>query len=180
MELLAKEDFRTLIKGLKAFYPQEQFIPDADAMAVWYRLLNDIPYNVLSAAINMHVTTNKFPPTVAELRVASARLMQTKNEISDLEAWAMVRRAVSRSTYYADEEFEKFPELIKKSVGASSNLREWAQVPIDTLDTVIQSQFLRSYRGMVARELELQKLRPEIRDRLEMIARNVLPERKGE
>ena len=167
MEQLTVENFRILVKAMKAVYSQPSFIADEDAFKTWFFMLNDIPYQYLQAGIQAHMQSEKFPPTIAEIRIASAKFMQREEEISDLEAWAVVRRAIGRSGYYWKEEFEKLPALVKKAVGRADNLKDWAGMDMETVDSVIQSQFLRSFRTIKAQDSDLKKLSPILRNRIE-------------
>ena len=45
---MEREEFKTIVKGLKAVYAQPAFIPDADAFDVWYGMLRDLPYRQAS------------------------------------------------------------------------------------------------------------------------------------
>ena len=65
---MTKDEFKILCKGMKAVYPQSTFLPDADAFKVWYSLLQDLDYTIAQAAIQKYILTNKFPPTVADIR----------------------------------------------------------------------------------------------------------------
>lgn len=62
-----------------------------------------------------------------------------------------MRKAIGRSNYYAEEEFEKLPEACKMAVGNPSNLREWAMMDSDQVGTVEQSHFVRNYRTAMQR-----------------------------
>lgn len=163
LENITKDEFRILVKAMKATYTQPGFIPDEDAAKVWYRMLRDLSYEVLTNAVQVHMMTNPFPPTIADLRTAAAQFIPGGPEISELEAWNMVRRAIGNSVYHADEEYEKLPVLVRKAVGNPANLREWAMMDTDTVNSVEQSHFIRSYRTAVAREKELQRLSPIMR-----------------
>ena len=44
------DEFRVLAKGMKAVYPQPNFLPDMDAVNVWYELLKDIDYQEIGRA----------------------------------------------------------------------------------------------------------------------------------
>ena len=101
------------------------------------------------------------------MAVRHLKLAPKAEELSDLEAWAVVRKALGRSGYYWEEEYAKLPKPVRKAVGHAYNLREWSQMETDTVESVIQSQFLRSYRTILSREEELRKLPKPIRDRLE-------------
>lgn len=165
MELLTKDQFRTLVKAMKAVYAQATFLPDEDAVKVWYALLKDLDYKTLSGAVQRHMMTSSFPPTIADLRKLAA---EPKTEtMSELEAWSLVRAAVSNSTYYSEREFAKLPPLVQKAVGNPANLREMASMDADTVNSVEQSHFIRSYRAMVDRDNKLAQLSPAMRDLLE-------------
>ena len=167
MEQLKVDEFRILVKAMKSVYSKPDFIADEDAFKTWFFLLKDIPYQILQTAVQVHMQSSVYPPTIADLRIASAKLKPSVQELTELEAWAIVRTALSRSGYYYEEEFEKLPYLVRKVIGRAENLREWSQMQTDTVESVIQSQFLRSYRAQVQRNAEISKLAPQIRERLE-------------
>ena len=82
----------------------------------------------------------------------------------------MVRRAISNSNYNSDKEYEKLPALVQKAVGNPANLREWAMMDIDTVNSVEQSHFIRAYRSVISREKDLQKLSPVMRQLIENVS----------
>lgn len=156
---MEKNEFKVLVKSMKAVYAQPTFIPDQDAFKVWYALLKDLPYNLASMAVQKHMLTEKFPPTIADIRLkASEIIRKQEEEMSELEAWALVRKAIGNSIYHAAEEFEKLPESCQIAVGNPANLREWAMMDIERLETVEQSHFIRNYRVAINRIAEEQKL----------------------
>lgn len=136
---MEREQFKVLVKAMKAVYAQPTFIPDQDAFNVWFALLGDLPYKQAELAVQKHMATEKFPPTIADIREKAEQITSVKEtEMSELEAWAIVRKAIGRSNYYAEEEFEKLPEACKMAVGNPSNLREWAMMDSDQVGTVEQ------------------------------------------
>lgn len=169
METLTVEQFRILVKAMKAVYSKPEFIADEDAFKTWYHMLKDIPFKILEAGVMAHMQSEKYPPTIAEIRIASAKFMQQEEELQDLEAWGLVRRAISRSGYYWKEEFEKLPALVQKAVGHADNLKDWALMDVETVDSVIQSQFLRGFRSVKAQNIEMNKLSPVLRERIERV-----------
>ena len=121
---MEREQFKVLVKAMKAVYAQPTFIPDQDAFNVWFALLGDLPYKQAELAVQKHMATEKFPPTIADIREKAEQITSVKEtEMSELEAWAIVRKAIGRSNYYAEEEFEKLPEACKMAVGNPSNLQ---------------------------------------------------------
>ncbi len=159
---VTREQFAVLTKGMKAVYPQAVFIPDQDAFNVWYSLLQDLDYEVLSRAIQTHMMTVKYPPTIAEIRAAATKT----EEMTELEAWSIVRKALGRSGWHAEEEFLKLPEEIKQVVREPHNLQHWSQMGNSEVESVVQSNFMRSYRAVLARNRQANALPDKLRPAL--------------
>lgn len=161
---MTREEFKILVKGLKAVYTQPSFIPDKEAFEVWYGLLADLDYELCSIAIKKHMQTVEKEPTVAGIRKHASELSREEGEINELAAWQMVLKAMRNSTYHSDEEFAKLPSTVQRAVGSPRQLREWAMAEnIDgTWMNVTQSNFMRTYRAEVVREREMRKLSPDL------------------
>lgn len=159
-----RDRFKVLVKAMKATYPQDTFIPDKDAFDVWYSMLQDLPYEVCSLAIQKYIMTRKFPPTIADIREMATEAMQRDLMlISELEAWAIVKKAISNSGYNSVEEFNKLPEVCQIAVGNPSNLREWAMMNTEQVDTIEQSHFIKSYRSAAMRMSEDARLPDKVK-----------------
>ena len=110
------DEFKNLVKGMKAVYTIERFLPDPESIKIWYSLLKDIPYNVLNAAIQKYMLSNKFPPTIADLRELAVSLQQ--GELPDWgDAWEEVTLAIRRyGSYRAGEALDSLSPLARKAV----------------------------------------------------------------
>ena len=164
---ITKDQFLILVQAMKAVYSQETFLPDNDAAKVWYALLKDIDYPTLSNAVQRHLMTSPFPPTIADLRKLTVD--PALDELTDMMAWDMVRKALENSSYHSEEEFKRLPPVVQKAVGSPGNLKDMATMDIDTVNSVIQSNFLRNYRAVKARERENLVLSASVRERLGMM-----------
>lgn len=108
-------EFKVLVKGMKAVYTSPNFLPDADSVKIWYRLLGDMSYELANIAIQRHVATNKFPPTVAEIRQAAVQTMDAPQNWAD--GWEQFRRAVGKYGYYQQEAaLASMDEITRKAV----------------------------------------------------------------
>lgn len=156
---MTRDEFKILVKAMKAVYSSENFIADKDAFNVWFELLKDLPYEQANLAIQKYMTSEKFPPTIADIRTKATEIIAPAEEsMSELQAWALVQKAIRNSGYNSEEEFEKLPEACKIAVGTPANLREWALMDLDQVATVEQSHFIRNYRAAVQRIKEDAKL----------------------
>lgn len=162
---MTREQFKVLVKAMKAVYTNPGFIPDQDAFDVWYSMLKDLDYAIASYAVQMHLQTEESPPTVAGIRKQFAKLKADEaNDLNETAAWSLVLKAIRRSTYYSEEEFAKLPATVQRAVASPKQLREWAtleDVDGKTL-TVIQSNFQRTFRVEQQRERERNKLSPDV------------------
>lgn len=161
---MTRDEFKILVKGMKAVYAQQTFLPDKDAFDMWFALLQDLPYKLANVAIQKHMLTEKFPPTPAEIREKAAQMIEVpETEMSELEAWAFVRKAIRNSGYHAQEEFDKLPEACREAVGNAANLEEWAKMDYEKVESVGQSHFIRNFRTAVLRIKEEQRLPEQMR-----------------
>ena len=91
--------------------------------------------------------------------------MQTP-ERTETEAWAMVSKALHNSLYGYREEFDKLPPEVQGAVGNAEMLREWARLDEDEVQTVVASNFQRSYRARARTVREFGKLPASVRETL--------------
>ena len=154
------QEFSILIKAMKAVYTSPSFIPDDDAKNVWYGLLCDLPYKAASASLQAFMMSSSKYPTPADIR-AGIRKFRDDN-LNEMEAWDLVSRAVRRSAYYAQEEYDKLPPDIQKAVGSPNQLEAWSKSDLEALESVIQSNFIRTYRTVLKRREEREVLSPNL------------------
>ena len=58
----------------------------------------------------------------------------------------MVYKAICNSAYNSVEEFNKLPIEIQRAIGSADMLKSWSQLDIEQVQTVIQSNVMRSYK----------------------------------
>ena len=118
---------------------------------VWAQLFIDDPVDLVAAAVKSFIATDTkgFAPVVGQIKQIMVDL-QTE-EMTEQEAWALVRKAIGNGLYGSYEEFNALPPALQKVVGAPEQLSEWAMVE-DGLDTVVASNVMRSFRKVQERE----------------------------
>ena len=111
-----REQFKTLVKGMKAIYSQPTFIPDQDAFNMWFALMGDLSYEVCNVAIQKYMLTNKFPPTVAEIRELAANVV-SGDPLTWGESWERALNAVRRfGSYNQAAALDSLDPLTRKCV----------------------------------------------------------------
>ena len=113
---MTRDEFKVLVKGMKAVYAQPTFIPDQDAFNMWFALVGDLPYEVCSVAIKKYMLTNKFPPTVAEIQELASNVVNGE-QLNWGEAWERAMTAVRRyGSYNQVEAMNSLDPLTRKCV----------------------------------------------------------------
>lgn len=164
-----------IMSVLKAAYPayyRGMNRQDAEAaVALWAEMFADEPAQIVALAVKSLIATDTkgFPPHIGAVKDSIVKLKQP-NEMTEAEAWALVSKATRNSTYNSAEEFDKLPPVVQRIVGSPMQLREWAAMDTDTLQSVVASNFQRSYKARAVKEREFMALPSEIRQISEQLA----------
>lgn len=134
----------------------------------WQVMLEEYSCEQVAVALKAYVTsdTSGFAPSVGEI-VAKIQLVSQPQELDGMAAWGLVSKALRNGTYGAVEEFNKLPPLVKQAVGMPDNLKNWATSDYQTIETVIQSNFLRTYEVVVKRANEINRMPDNIKSLIE-------------
>jgi len=152
---VTRQEALAVMAMLKTAYPTfyKNFNKEDISAAVnlWATMFSEESIQVVTEAIKALMCTLKYPPTIADVKEKIAMITQPPT-MTEMEAWEQVRRAISY--YHANEAFANLPPMLQKIVGSPNQLREWALMDVETVNSVIQSNFMRSYKAKVAQEKE--------------------------
>lgn len=113
---MTKQEFSKFAITLRTCYPKETILPNNDAMDTWYGLLQDIPYEIASTGLQKWAMTNKWSPSIAEIREFSVEVKQGQ-QIDWSEGWQEVQKAIRHfGMYRPDEAMESMNPLTQKVV----------------------------------------------------------------
>ncbi len=113
----------------------------------WEISFKNISYDIVLDAVIKYINEPKkcaFPPKPGDLKEIIYDNMENE-EISDLEAWSMVKRAIRNNQELAKKEFYKLPDIIQKAIGDYSQLVIWGRSDISQ-ESFIQNSFIKSFR----------------------------------
>lgn len=113
---MEKREFGLFASAIRTYYPREQILPNKEAMELWFRELQDIPFPVAEAVLRKWVSTNKWSPSIADIRELSANVQN--GDIPDWgEGWEEVQRAIKRhGMYNVQGAMDSFSPLTRKTV----------------------------------------------------------------
>lgn len=61
-------EFKNIVVTIKTVYPALKAFDTEEGIGIWFEMLRDLDYQLLSRAVAGYVKENPFPPTVADLR----------------------------------------------------------------------------------------------------------------
>lgn len=163
---MTRDEVKEIIMIMTYTYPNYKPADITATVDTWTAILSSYQFEHIRAALHSYILsdTKGFAPTPGQL---IDKIPIKSFDMTEMEAWGMVNKALSNSSYHAKEEFDKLPLVVQKTLGRFEVLQEWAGMEIDTVQSVIQSNFIRNYRTVLQREKERNKLPTRLREILE-------------
>lgn len=165
---MTREQVGKLLMTIQAYYPNYN-PPDKEiTLNAWYIMLAEYPEELVLQALRACIATNTsgFAPDVGQI-MSKIQTISRPQELDGMTAWGLVSKALRNGTYGAVEEFNKLPPLVRQAVGIPDNLKNWATSDYQTIETVIQSNFLRTYETVVKRANEINRMPDNIKSLIE-------------
>lgn len=156
------EETGVILDILSGAYPN--FHGGENTLKVWYDICGEYDARLVAAAVKSFISSDEkgFPPVPGQI-MGKLRLITMPETDTEAEAWGKVLKAISRGIYNSKEDFEKFPEEIQRIVGSPNQLREWAMMDSDTVQSVVASNFQRSYRAKMKQKAEFDALPQDVK-----------------
>lgn len=167
--LIEFKDFKKLVKGMKAVYTTPNFLPDSESILVWYQLLQDIPYEILSIAIQKHMASNKFPPTIAELREQASKL--GKKQTDWTEGWNKVLKAIGKYGYGREEEALKSMDELTANI---TRRLGWKTLCMSENITADRANFRMAYENAQKQEQSTAVLPKPLQEQIKTLQENTI------
>lgn len=139
-----------------------------ETVDLWYEMFKDDNSLIVTSAVKKLITQLEFPPTIADVKKAMYSL--TDNTESNIELWNRFIKSASRASYNSAEEYASLPDIIKKFVGSPMQLRDYALMDADTVNTVVKGQFLKHIEILRQREKEEKMMLPETRELIKKLS----------
>lgn len=165
---MTREQVGKLLMTIQAYYPNYN-PPDKEiTLNAWYIMLAEYPEELVLQALRACIATNTsgFAPDVGQI-MSKIQTISQPQELDGMAAWGLVSKALRNGTYGAVKEFNKLPPLVRQAVGMPDNLKNWATSDYQTIETVIQSNFLRTYETVVKRANEINRMPDNIKSLIE-------------
>ena len=138
---------------------------------LWTEMFKDDDLRSVMAATQALISTKVegYPPTIGAIK-ERLHMIRTPDEMSDKEAWKLVIKACRNGYYNSVEEFEKLPEVIQRSIGGPEQLKAWSQMDSETVESVVASNFMRTFRVKQGQQKELDMMPTDVKKYMAAIA----------
>lgn len=163
---MTRNETKEVVMAIYNLFPNWKPSDLSFTVDTWNVFLSEYDKKEVQVALATYVKSNTsgFAPSVGQLiQLLPSVIKKEESLLNEAEAWSLVRKAIRKSSYYAEEEYQKLPEAIKKAIGSPSNLRVLA-CNEDYNEEVESSNFKRAYRTVLAREKEIQRMPKQIQD----------------
>ena len=164
-----KEDTKKILQVLRINYPNSfKQLSNEDTYAyldLWHEAFKDDDPRLVAHAVKsiIYSTEREFAPNIGQVKSMMLKLTQPE-ELTEQEAWQLVMNASKNGIHGAKKEFEKLPPVIQSVLGSYTTIREYAVMDIQQLNTVVASNFMRSYKARSKSEREYQALPSETKN----------------
>ena len=149
---MTTEETKKLLMTINALFPTWKVENPQETVMAWSWALKDYPAEGIMGALEIYSKTDKsgFAPSVSQL-INCMHKPTDNGQLSEGEAWALVKKAIQDGNYHSEERFAELPPLVQKAVGTPSMIRQWAMCETSEVNTVIMSNFQRSYKTILSR-----------------------------
>ena len=178
---MSRQELLQIFALLEANY-EPQFAKKTDlnkrAMVnLWEDHFIDKDYNLVKAAVNAYISTDTtgYVPNAGQIN-EQIRKLTNPDQMTEQEAVALIIKATRNGLYGAEEEFEKLPPVLQRLAGSPEQIRVWAKMEEDEIQTVVASNLMRSYKVIAKNEEAQQTLPSSVKAMLEQASERMMIE----
>lgn len=196
---MTREETLAIMGVLKAAYPsfyKDMRRSEAEGIVeLWATMFDQEPAQLVAAAVKAHIASDAkgFPPHIGAIKDAIVKLTKPPElELSEMEAWNLVRHAIKGShmeewsrkercgnKVSAVYHFEQLPPLLQQIVGGPEQLAEWNKLSENDISTVLQSNFMRSFKARAASTREYLALPADVKRTMDALSGGMKMELPG-
>lgn len=152
-----KKGTAMLVAMLVASYPTKEI--SRETIRMYINRLSDLPTNILKAAINHSIDTNKFFPTIAEIRGTAMSLSGlSADPARPTEAWGEFRQLMKRVGFYQTPNFQD--AVMERAVAAIGG---WKHLCSSDNLVADRARFIEVYAAISAKEAREATMHPDVK-----------------
>ena len=163
-----KQETIKILMIIQAAYPNYKVQNKEVTVELWGDMLIAYSYDQVASALKAYIATDTsgFAPSIGQI-IDKVQTIERPCYMNEMEAWSLVSKALRNGYYGAEEEFAKLPPLVQKAVGHPGQLRNWATTDLESIENVVQSNFMRTYRAVVREDRQMNNMPADIKHQIE-------------
>ena len=169
---MQRQDFLKIVSAIKTYYPREKnLLPNPQSIELWYQQLKDIDYRVLELAVNKWASTQKWSPSIADLRETVAEFITQENDSPDSwsNAWERVIKSIGQfGIYRVDEALNYIGEYSQIARDATERLG-FKNICLSDNITADRARFSEIYKSLSDRQFKKNTLSLDMKNRIDSI-----------
>ncbi len=169
---MTREEAKNIIMFISGSYPNFKPLDLTETVNAWTTVFSNFDVEQVKLLVKSYIVSDEsgFPPSISDI-IKIYHMTTQPQELNEMEAWALVAKALRNGGYHAFEEYEKLPPAAQKAVGTHEQLRNWALDEYFNEENA-KKNFIFAYRVEVKRERELAKMPSNVRRLVENINQN--------
>ena len=107
---MTRDETKKILYIMTTTWPNFKPKVSSDFVDVWHEMIGDLDYHLAAAALKAYAQqeTSGFAPSVGQLREKAVMITQ-EEEMTDGEAWALVVKAIGRSSTWSSTSMSVMP-----------------------------------------------------------------------
>ena len=157
---MTRDDMKKILAVINSSFPNWKIENISLTIDTWFNFLGHYTYEEVNKAVQTYVLSDStgFAPSIGQINNLINTINETiSGELTEMEAWNMVAKALRRSGWHAEEEFAKLPPTIQRAVGSAQMLHNWG-LDENYNESVVMSNFQRSYRAVVEQAKQIRRM----------------------
>lgn len=132
-------------------------------LSLWVDMFREDDPRIVAGAVKAFIATDSkgFPPVIGTIK-EKVRQITKPPMMTEQEAWGLVMEAINCSEHDLQKNFNALPPVIRSIVGNARQLWEWGLMDSDTVNSVVASNFMRSYRSRAQQQQDFEALPEDV------------------
>ena len=159
---MTREEVKLILATIAEVFPKNLMTTvTAQTVNIWAQMLDDMDYKRATIALAHWIQTQKYPPTIADLRELTA-VQTTTNQMTAEQAWGKLQDAIRKFGYTMPKEAAEYLGEEIWTIVNRFGYNYFCQMPVDEASTYF-AHFRNAYNGEVKKQNEQARLSPSVR-----------------
>ena len=158
---MTRDETKYILASISAVYPPHLMPKVTETtINIWHQVLQDLNCKDVSVAVVAWLTTNKYPPTISDIRERITLAKLPEIDSADA-AWGKLMRAVSACGWNQPAKARSILGERIWRVIAHFSWMHFCTMPMDS-ESTFYAQFRSAYESRIRRETEQAQMPPEL------------------